>query len=100
MKLYPAERLNMGISAGAIAASLAVTTPLFASSLALGAAMEAVNFRFLHRAGELPQLYVRDLHFIPSFISRREAGARLWARAREKRRKRSPVDIPSPSGRR
>ena len=52
MKLYPAERLNMGISAGAVAASYAVTTPEFASSLALGAAIEAVNFRFLHRAGE------------------------------------------------
>jgi len=52
MKLYPAERLNMGISAGAVAASWAVTTPEFAGSLALGAAIEAVNFRFLHRAGE------------------------------------------------
>ena len=52
MKFYPAERLNMGISAGAVAASCAVATPEFAGSLALGAAIEAVNFRFLHRAGE------------------------------------------------
>ncbi len=53
MSLYPAERLNMGLSAGAIAASFAFATPHFASSLALGAAMEAMNFRFLHRAGDL-----------------------------------------------
>jgi hypothetical protein len=53
MNIYPAERLNMGISAGAIAASFAFATPHFASSLALGAAIEAVNFRFLHRASEL-----------------------------------------------
>jgi hypothetical protein len=52
MRLYPAERLNMGISAGAVAASYAVATPEFASSLALGAAIEAMNFRFLHRSGE------------------------------------------------
>lgn len=53
MNLYPAERINMGISAGAIAASFAFATPHFASSLALGAALEALNFRFLHGAGEL-----------------------------------------------
>ncbi len=53
MKLYPAERLNMGISAGAVAASFAFATPHFASSLALGAAMEALNFRFLHGGAEM-----------------------------------------------
>jgi hypothetical protein len=52
MKLYPAERLNMGIGAGAIAASFALATPHFAGSLAIGAALEAVNFRFLHRTAE------------------------------------------------
>ena len=53
MNIYPAERVNMGISAGAIAASFAFATPHFASSLALGAALEAMKFRFLHRASEL-----------------------------------------------
>lgn len=52
MKLHPAERLNMGISAGAVAASFAIATPHFASSLALGAALEALNFRFLHSSAE------------------------------------------------
>ncbi len=52
MKLYPAERMNMGISAGAVAATFAVATPHFAGSLALGAALEAVNFRFLHGVAE------------------------------------------------
>lgn len=52
MKLYPAERLNLGIGAGAIAASLAIASPHFAGSLAIGAALETVNFRFLHRTAE------------------------------------------------
>jgi hypothetical protein len=52
MKLYPAERINMGISAGAIAASFAFATPHFAGSLALGAALQALNFRFLHGTAE------------------------------------------------
>jgi hypothetical protein len=52
MKLYPAEKLNMGIGAGAIAASFAIASPHFAGSLAIGAALEAVNFRFLHRTAE------------------------------------------------
>ena len=53
MKLYPAERINMGLSAGAIATSFAIATPHFASSLALGAALEAMNFRFLHGSADL-----------------------------------------------
>ncbi|MCH7867880.1 MAG: hypothetical protein IH881_09300 [Myxococcales bacterium] len=52
MKLYPAEKLNMGIGAGAIAASFAIASPHFAGSLAIGVALEAVNFRFLHRTAE------------------------------------------------
>lgn len=52
MKFYPAEKLNMGIGAGAVAASFAIASPHFAGSLAIGAALEAVNFRFLHRTGE------------------------------------------------
>jgi len=50
MRLEPTERLNLTFSAGAIAASFAVASPLFASSLALGAVLEAVNFRALHRS--------------------------------------------------
>jgi hypothetical protein len=41
------ERLNFGLSAGALAVSLAVASPAFSSSLALGVALEAVNFRAL-----------------------------------------------------
>jgi hypothetical protein len=52
MKLYPAEKLNIGISTGAVAASLAIASPHFAGSLAIGAALETLNFRFLHRTGE------------------------------------------------
>ena len=52
MKLYPAERLNVGISAGAIVASFAIATPHFATSLAIGALLETLNFRLLHRAAE------------------------------------------------
>lgn len=48
LALHPMERLNLGISAGAIAVSLALASPLFSGSLALGAALEAVNFRALH----------------------------------------------------
>lgn len=47
LALHPMERLNLGISAGAIAVSLAVASPLFSGSLALGVALEAVNFRTL-----------------------------------------------------
>ena len=41
------ERLNFGISAGAVAAGFALASPAFATSLALGAAIEALNFRAL-----------------------------------------------------
>jgi hypothetical protein len=49
VKLEPTERLNLTLSAGAIAASFAFAGPHFASSLAVGAALEAANFRALHR---------------------------------------------------
>lgn len=52
MKFYPAERVNMGISAGAVAASLATMSPHFAGSLAVGAILEAMNFRFMHGVAE------------------------------------------------
>ena len=49
MKLERVERLNLGLSAGAIAASYALATPQFATSVALGACLEAVNFGALMR---------------------------------------------------
>ncbi len=52
MKFYPAERVNVGISAGAIAASFATVSPHFAGSLAIGAILEAMNFRFMHGVAE------------------------------------------------
>ncbi len=50
LALHPMERLNLGISAGALAVSLAVASPSFSGSLALGVALEAVNFRALRVA--------------------------------------------------
>jgi len=44
------ERMNLGISAGAVAAAFALASPVFAASLAFGAAIEAVNFRALRAA--------------------------------------------------
>ena len=41
------ERLNFGISAGAVAAGFALASPAFAASLAAGAAIEAMNVRAL-----------------------------------------------------
>lgn len=52
MKLERVERLNLGLSAGAIAASYALETPHFATSLALGACLEAVNFGALLRGAK------------------------------------------------
>ncbi len=49
MKLERVERLNLGLSAGAVAASFAFATPHFATSLAIGAAIEAMNFGSLYR---------------------------------------------------
>jgi hypothetical protein len=44
------ESLNFGISAGAVAAAFALASPVFAASLAFGAAIEAANFRALRAA--------------------------------------------------
>ena len=48
--LLRVERLNLALSAGAVATSFAVATPLFAASVAVGASLEALNFRTLHGA--------------------------------------------------
>jgi hypothetical protein len=50
MSIDPIERWNIAISAGAVATSFAIATPLFATSLAVGAALEAANFRALRRS--------------------------------------------------
>jgi hypothetical protein len=57
--LDPMERLNLGICAGTVAVGWAVATPAFAASLAVGAAIEALNFRAL-RAGAA-RLFAGDL---------------------------------------
>ncbi len=52
MKIDPIERMNLTLSAGAVAASLVVATPAFALSLAFGALLETVNFRGLRRQAQ------------------------------------------------
>jgi hypothetical protein len=44
------QGLNLGLSAGAVAVSWLLLSPLFAASLAAGAALEAANFRALRRS--------------------------------------------------
>jgi hypothetical protein len=44
------QGLNLGLSAGAVAISWLLLSPLFAASLAAGAVLEAVNFRALRRS--------------------------------------------------
>jgi len=50
VSIDPVERINLTLSAGAVAASLVFATPAFAGSLAIGALLEACNFRSLRRA--------------------------------------------------
>lgn len=50
LELASVEQLNLGLSAGAVAASFAFATPHFAGSLAAGAFLEAINFGTIHRA--------------------------------------------------
>jgi hypothetical protein len=46
------QGLNLGLSAGAVAVSWALLSPLFAVSLAAGAALETINFRSLRRSSQ------------------------------------------------
>ncbi len=57
--LEPMERLNLTLGSGAVAAGFLFSTPVFASSLALGAAIEALNFRALLRGSR--RLFAGDL---------------------------------------
>jgi hypothetical protein len=52
MSIDPVERWNLAISAGAVATSLAVAPPAFTTSLVVGAALEAANFRALRRSAQ------------------------------------------------
>lgn len=73
MTLDPIQRMNLKLSAGAVALSLAIATPLFAGSLLLGSVIEAVNFQGLRRsafflfagdiAGRRPWIAVFALRF-------------------------------------
>lgn len=60
-------RWNLAFSAGAAAAGWAAVSPRFGASLALGALLEAVNFRSLFRASE------------QALLSRAPAGAAVGA---------------------
>ena len=48
----PVHGLNLALSAGAVAASWMLASPRFASSVALGALLETLNFRALRRSCE------------------------------------------------
>jgi len=52
VRIDPIERTNLTLSAGAVAVSLALATPAFALSLAVGALLETVNFRGLRRQAQ------------------------------------------------
>jgi hypothetical protein len=52
LKIDPIERTNFALSAGAVAASLVLASPVFALSLGFGALLEAVNFRGLRRSAQ------------------------------------------------
>lgn len=51
-ELAKVEQWNLGLSAGAVAASYALATPHFATSLAAGAFLEAINLGAIHRAAK------------------------------------------------
>lgn len=65
LELARVERLNLGLSAGAVAASFAFVTPHFAGSLAAGALLEALNLGVIHRGAR--KLFGGELE-----------GARAW----------------------
>ena len=52
MTLDPIQRMNLKLSAGAVAVSLVLATPAFAFSLGVGALLEAFNFHGLRRSAQ------------------------------------------------
>ena len=61
-----AEKLNWTIAGGALATSAVLAPPPFTAAMALGVALEAVNYRALRRSTEL-------------FFSGQGAGGRAWS---------------------
>jgi ATP synthase I subunit len=59
LQLNSIERLNLAIAAGAVAVGYATEGPAFATSLALGAGIEGVNFRALRSGTQ--RLFAGDL---------------------------------------
>jgi len=59
LQLNSIERLNLAIAAGAVALGYATAGPGFATSLALGAGIEGVNFRALRSGSQ--RLFAGDL---------------------------------------
>jgi len=59
LQLNSIERLNFAIAAGAVAVGYAAGGPAFATSLALGAGIEGVNFRALRSGSQ--RLFAGDL---------------------------------------
>ena len=68
MSIDPMQRWNLTFVAGAVAAALALATPAVAAGVAAGGAIEAMNFRALHRSAK--QLFAGEL-----------AGAGGWSSA-------------------
>jgi len=52
VNLDPTQRMNLKLSAGAVAASLVLATPVFAFSLLAGALLESFNFHALRRSAQ------------------------------------------------
>ncbi len=52
LELAKVEQWNLGLSASAVAASFALATPHFATSLAAGAFLEAINLGAIYRASK------------------------------------------------
>jgi hypothetical protein len=52
MTVDPIERTNFTLSAGVLVASLALASPAFAASVAVGALLEAWSFRTLRRSAQ------------------------------------------------
>ena len=66
LALAVVERWNLGLSASAVAASFALETPHFATSLAAGAFLEAINLGALRRSAK---------HFFAGHMTRSWTGA-------------------------
>ena len=52
MALDPIQRMNLKLSAGAVAVSLVFATPIFALSMLVGSLLEAFNFHGLRRSAQ------------------------------------------------